>query len=62
MGLLMGMFLGALENPIMQDEMTVRQQIVYQAKSMGRKSWSSCKAFAIMGLAYSSSEWLIEKV
>ncbi|XP_051128090.1 mitochondrial import inner membrane translocase subunit TIM22-1 isoform X2 [Andrographis paniculata] len=61
LGLLMGLFLGALDNPMMQDEMTGRQQIVYQAKQMGRRSWSSCKAFAVMGFVFSASECIIEK-
>ena len=58
----MGMFLGALDNPIMQDEMTGRQQFIYTAKQMGRRSWSSCKAFAIMGLVFSVAECVTEKV
>lgn len=58
----MGMFLGALDNPIMQEEMTTRQQIVYQAKQMGRRSWSSCKTFAVMGLVFSAAECTVEKV
>lgn len=62
MGLAMGLFLGALDNPIMQEEMTGRQQLVYQAKQMGRRSWSSCKAFAVMGLVFSASECIVEKV
>ncbi|KAL2509075.1 mitochondrial import inner membrane translocase subunit TIM22-4 [Forsythia ovata] len=61
LGLFMGMFLGALENPIMQDEMTGRQQFIYTAKQMGRKSWSSCKAFAVMGFVFSAAECAIEK-
>ncbi|XP_059314927.1 mitochondrial import inner membrane translocase subunit TIM22-4-like isoform X1 [Lycium ferocissimum] len=62
LGLFMGMFLGALDNPIMQEEMTTRQQIVYQAKQMGRRSWSSCKTFAVMGLVFSAAECTVEKV
>lgn len=58
----MGMFLGALDNPIMQEEMTTRQQIVFQAKQMGRRSWSSCKTFAVMGLVFSAAECTVEKV
>ncbi|MCD9642407.1 hypothetical protein HAX54_029214 [Datura stramonium] len=58
----MGMFLGALDNPIMQEEMTTRQQIAYQAKQMGRRSWSSCKTFAVMGLVFSAAECTVEKV
>ncbi|CAA0812295.1 Mitochondrial import inner membrane translocase subunit TIM22-1 [Striga hermonthica] len=61
LGLFMGLFLGALDNPLMQDEMTGRQQLVYQAKQMGRRSWSSCKAFAIMGFVFSASECVVEK-
>jgi import inner membrane translocase subunit TIM22 len=58
----MGLFLGALDNPIMQDEMTGRQQFIYTAKQMGRRSWSSCKTFAIMGLVVSAAECVTEKV
>ncbi|KAK6781965.1 hypothetical protein RDI58_019761 [Solanum bulbocastanum] len=59
---IMGMFLGALDNPIMQEEMTTTQQIVYQAKQMGRWSWSSCKTFVVMGLLFSVVECTVEKV
>lgn len=62
LGLFMGLFLGALDNPIMQEEMTTRQQLVYQAKQMGRRSWSSCKTFAVMGLVFSAAECVVEKV
>lgn len=62
LGLFMGLFLGALDNPIMQDEMTGRQQFIYTAKQMGRRSWSSCKAFAVMGLVFSAAECVVEKV
>ena len=58
----MGLFLGALENPIMQEEMTARQQIVYQAKQMGRRSMSNAKTFAVMGLIFSAAECVVEKV
>ncbi|GER44689.1 mitochondrial import inner membrane translocase [Striga asiatica] len=61
LGLFMGLFLGALDNPLMQDEMTGRQQLIYQAKQMGRRSWSSCKAFAVMGFVFSASECVVEK-
>uniref|UniRef100_A0A2P2QL40 Uncharacterized protein MANES_03G100200 n=1 Tax=Rhizophora mucronata TaxID=61149 RepID=A0A2P2QL40_RHIMU len=61
LGLFMGMFLGALDNPIMQEEMTGRQQFIYTAKQMGHRSWSSCKAFAAMGLIFSASECVVEK-
>lgn len=62
LGLFMGMFLGALDNPVMQDEMTTRQQIAYTAKQMGRRSWSSMKAFAVMGFIFSAAECVVEKV
>ncbi|CAK7330457.1 unnamed protein product [Dovyalis caffra] len=61
LGLLMGLFLGALDNPIMQDEMTGKQQFIYNAKQMGRRSWSSCKTFAVMGLVFSAAECVVEK-
>ncbi|XP_071906937.1 mitochondrial import inner membrane translocase subunit TIM22-1-like isoform X2 [Coffea arabica] len=62
LGLFMGLFLGALDNPLMQEEMTGRQMFIYQAKQMGRRSWSSCKAFALMGLVFSAAECVVEKV
>lgn len=62
LGLLMGLFFGALDNPIMQEEMTARQQFVYTAKQMGRRSWSSAKTFAVMGLIFSGAECVVEKV
>lgn len=58
----MGLFLGALDNPIMQDEMTGRQQFMFTAKQMGRRSWGSCKAFAVMGFIFSATECVVEKV
>ncbi|KAF5470395.1 hypothetical protein F2P56_010913 [Juglans regia] len=61
LGLFMGMFLGALDNPLMQEEMTGRQQFIYTAKQMGRRSWSSAKAFAVMGLVFSAAECVVEK-
>ncbi|KAG6607337.1 mitochondrial import inner membrane translocase subunit TIM22-4 [Cucurbita pepo subsp. pepo] len=61
LGLFMGLFLGALDNPLMQDEMTARQQFVYTAKQMGRRSWGSAKAFAVMGFVFSAAECVVEK-
>lgn len=61
LGLFMGLFLGALDNPLMQEEMTGRQQFIYQAKQMGRRSWSSCKAFALMGFVFSAAECVVEQ-
>lgn len=58
----MGLFLGALDNPITQDEMTGKQQFIYTAKQMGRRSWSSAKAFAVMGFVFSAAECVVEKV
>jgi len=57
----MGLFFGALDNPIMAEEMTARQQIVYTAKQMGRRSISNAKTFAVMGLIFSAAECVIEK-
>lgn len=62
LGLMMGMFLGALDNPIMQEEMTGRQQFMYTMRQMGQRSWSSAKAFAVMGLIFSAAECVVEKV
>ncbi|KAJ8759253.1 hypothetical protein K2173_006773 [Erythroxylum novogranatense] len=61
LGLFMGMFLAALDNPLHQEEMTARQQFKYTAKQMGQRSWSSCKAFAVMGLIFSATECVVEK-
>ncbi|XP_052187533.1 mitochondrial import inner membrane translocase subunit TIM22-4-like [Diospyros lotus] len=61
LGLCMGLFMGALDRPLMQEEMTGRQQFVYTAKQMGQRSWSSCKTFAVMGLIFSAAECVIEK-
>ncbi|KAG9151182.1 hypothetical protein Leryth_002743 [Lithospermum erythrorhizon] len=61
LGLFMGLFLGALDNPITQDTMTGRQQFVFTAKQMGGRAWSSCKAFAVMGLVFSAAECVVEK-
>lgn len=62
LGLFMGLLIGSLDNPIMQDTMTARQQFVYTAKQMGRRSWSSAKTFAVMGLVFSAAECVVEKV
>ncbi|KAK4743686.1 hypothetical protein SAY87_009998 [Trapa incisa] len=61
LGLATGLFLGALDNPIMQEEMTGKQQFIYTAKQMGRRSWGSAKAFAVMGFIFSAAECVIEK-
>ncbi|KAK9940860.1 hypothetical protein M0R45_017500 [Rubus argutus] len=61
LGLMMGLFLGALDNPVMQDQMTGRQQFIYTAKQMGSRSWGSAKAFAVMGLVFSAAECVVEK-
>lgn len=61
-GLFMGMLLGALDNPLMQEEMTAKQQFIHTAKQMGRRSWSSAKTFAVMGLLFSAAECVVEKV
>ncbi|XP_020265754.1 mitochondrial import inner membrane translocase subunit TIM22-1-like isoform X2 [Asparagus officinalis] len=61
LGLFMGLFLGALDNPLMQEEMSAKQQFIYTAKQMGRRSWGSAKAFAIMGLTFSAAECIVEK-
>ncbi|KAK2394022.1 mitochondrial import inner membrane translocase subunit TIM22-4 [Trifolium repens] len=61
LGIFMGLFLGALDNPLMQEEMSGKQQLIFQAKQMGRRSWSSCKAFAVMGFVFSAAECVVEK-
>lgn len=62
LGVMMGLFFGALDNPIMHDTMTTRQQLVFTAKQMGQRSWSSCKTFAVMGLIFSAAECTVEKI
>lgn len=59
---MMGLLLGALDNPLMQEEMTARQQFVYAAKQMGRRSYHSAKTFAVMGVIFSAAECVVEKV
>ncbi|CAH8334410.1 unnamed protein product [Eruca vesicaria subsp. sativa] len=61
LGLMMGLFLGALDYPIMHDTMTGKQQFIFTAKQMGQRSWSSCKTFAVMGLVFYAAECIIEK-
>ncbi|OAY65686.1 mitochondrial import inner membrane translocase subunit TIM22-4 [Ananas comosus] len=61
LGLFMGLLFGALDNPLMQEQMTARQQFIYTAKQMGRRSWSSAKTFAFMGLIFSAAECVVEK-
>lgn len=61
LGFFMGLFLGALDNPIMQDTMSGKEQFIFTAKQMGRRSWGSAKAFAIMGLTFSAAECIVEK-
>lgn len=62
LGLAVGLFLGSFDTPLMQDTMTGKQQFIYQAKQMGRRSWSNCKTFAVMGLIFSAAECIVEKV
>ncbi|XP_030474159.1 mitochondrial import inner membrane translocase subunit TIM22-4-like [Syzygium oleosum] len=61
LGIFMGLLLGALDNPIMQDQMTGKQQFIYTAKQMGQRSWHSAKTFAVMGLVFSAAECVVEK-
>lgn len=61
LGVFMGLFLGAFDTPLVQDSMSTKQQLIFQAKQMGRRSWSSCKAFAVMGLVFSAAECVVEK-
>ncbi|MBA0564225.1 hypothetical protein Goarm_007716 [Gossypium armourianum] len=61
LGFMMGMFLGALDNPIMQDQMSGKQQLLYNLKQMGSRSWSSAKTFAVMGVVFSAVECVVEK-
>ncbi|CAH9121077.1 unnamed protein product [Cuscuta epithymum] len=61
LGLGMGLFLGSMDTHILDEEMSSKQKIVYQAKQMGRRSWSSCKTFAVMGFIFSAAECAIEK-
>ncbi|KAI4297112.1 hypothetical protein L6164_037016 [Bauhinia variegata] len=61
LGFFMGLFLGSLDRPLMQEEMTGKQEFIYQAKQMGKRSWSSAKTFAVMGLIFSAVECVVEK-
>ncbi|KAA3459726.1 mitochondrial import inner membrane translocase subunit TIM22-4 [Gossypium australe] len=61
LGFMMGMFLGALDNPVMQDQMSGKQQLLYNLKQMGSRSWSSAKTFAVMGVVFSAVECVVEK-
>lgn len=61
LGIFMGLLLGALDNPIMQDQMSGKQQFIYTAKQMGQRSWHSAKTFAVMGLVFSAAECVVEK-
>lgn len=61
LGVMMGIFFAALDNPIMQDTMTTRQQLAYTARQMGQRSWSNCKTFAVMGFVFSAAECVVEK-
>ncbi|KAI9110659.1 hypothetical protein K1719_018525 [Acacia pycnantha] len=61
LGFFMGLFIGSLDTSVLHEEMTGRQQLIYQAKQMGRRSWSSAKAFAAMGLIFSAAECVVEK-
>ncbi|KAI3987678.1 hypothetical protein MKX01_028412 [Papaver californicum] len=61
LGVAMGLLLGALDNPLMQEEMTAKQQIIYTAKTMGKRSYHSAKTFAVMGLVFSAAECVVEK-
>nr|XP_012573476.1 mitochondrial import inner membrane translocase subunit TIM22-1-like [Cicer arietinum] len=51
----MGLFLGALYSPLIQ-EVIGRHRLIYEAKKMGRRGWSSARAFAVMGLLFSVAE------
>lgn len=62
LGLFMGLLIGSLDNPIMQNTMSAKEQFIYTAKQMGRRSWSSAKTFAVMGLVFSAAECVVEKV
>lgn len=62
LGFAMGIFFSAVDNPIMQEQMTGRQQFIYTLKQMGQRSWSSAKTFAVMGVVFSAAECVIEKV
>ncbi|XP_010248155.1 PREDICTED: mitochondrial import inner membrane translocase subunit TIM22-4-like isoform X2 [Nelumbo nucifera] len=65
LGFFMGLFFGALDNPLtnplVQEEMTAKQQFIYTAKQMGKRSISSAKTFALMGLIFSAAECVVEK-
>ncbi|KAF9587841.1 hypothetical protein IFM89_006095 [Coptis chinensis] len=61
MGLIFGIFLGSLDNPITQDQMGAKKQFIYTAKQMGTKSLGFAKNFALMGFVFSAAEGVMEK-
>lgn len=55
-------FFAVLDNPIMQDTMTTKQQLSYTARKTGQRSWGNCKTFALMGCVFSAAECVVGKV
>ncbi|XP_039044586.1 mitochondrial import inner membrane translocase subunit TIM22-4-like [Hibiscus syriacus] len=61
LGFMMGIFLGALDNPSTQEQVSGRQQLIYNLKQMRTRSWSSAETFAVMGVVFSAVECVVEK-
>ena len=62
LGLMMGLLLGALDTPIMQDEMTGKQQIHSPSKVDGPEELEFCKSICSYGIGLLSCRVCCEKV
>lgn len=60
-GVFFGMLFGSLEQPMNVEQMSTKQVLIQGAKTMGSKSYSMGKTFAVMGAIYAGSECMIEK-
>ncbi|GAQ89760.1 mitochondrial import inner membrane translocase subunit [Klebsormidium nitens] len=62
MGLFMGLLLGSFSDPFVDETgWTSRQKLMHTLRQMGSRSYSTAKAFAVMGAVFSGSECVIEK-
>jgi len=62
MGLFFGVFLGTTSSMDVDVNAPTKQQVIQQYKSAWRQGVSMSKSFAVVGLLFSGSECLIEKV
>lgn len=63
MGLFMGLLLGSFSDPFVDETgWNSRQKLMHTLRQMGSRSYSTAKAFAVMGAVFSGSECVIEKV